>query len=262
MDCVYWSYPYWASTDTTTHTTSVQRIPNPLQPNATQRGGPNPALSGSGGLRGQQPPTPTFDASSLPASEAALRKRLSMDGANINGGGSGSGNNLMSPPAAKRPASSGSGNDAGGAPFMSPPAGGMPTPAARPAASGAGSGSGALPRATPSAVSPGSLQSPPPANESGMAPGQAYAQRANSGQRVVEMNPNLAPTRGATQPSKRFGGARCDIGVLSGPGQVDINLKDRYRYMYTTLEERARAQVRACMHACVQHTVLALLCLA
>ena len=169
-------------------------IPSHLNPK-TQRGGPNPALSGSGGLRGQPPPTPTFDASSLPASEAALRKRLSMDG------GGGNGNNLMSPPAAKRPAGS-SGSGSGGAPFMSPPAGGMPTPAPRPAALGSGSGA-TMPRATPSAVSPGSLQSPPPAGDSGLAPGQAYAQRANSGQRVVEMNPNLAPTRGATQPSKR-----------------------------------------------------------
>jgi hypothetical protein len=154
-----------------------------------------------------------------------------MDGANAHANSSGGGN-LMSPPAAKRPTTTTgatpSASAASGAPFMSPPTGGLPTPAARPAGAasasanggggiGGSSSSSSIARATPSAVSPGSLQSPPPASESGLAPGQAYKQRANAGQKVVEMNPNLAP-RGPIQPSKRC------VCCVDGYIYVDLSL--------------------------------------
>lgn len=176
---------------------------------------------------------PLFDPSNLPSSEVAMRKRLSMseDPPLAGKGGAGGVPGLMSPtpsvPANKRRASS------SGAGFMSPP-----SSASLPSITGTLSAAAGF---TPGGISTDSPGQSTPQSAGGAV---AYLNRTNAGQKAGagEHNPALG-VRGKFQPSKRFGGARCDLGTL--PGTLNINLPTRYRYMYTTLEERARAQEKA-----------------
>ena len=72
----------------------------------------------------------------------------------------------------------------------------------------------------------------------GTGSGVAYAERPNRGQSVLTVNPGLGD-RGEFEASAVTPiGMRCRIRCL----EEDFdNITDRYRYMYTTLEERARS---------------------
>lgn len=65
-----------------------------------------------------------------------------------------------------------------------------------------------------------------------------FAVRENKNKEVVKFNENI-PCRKEFQPSPRSGGKRCDV-KLTEPEIFD-NVLERYRFMFTTLEERARA---------------------
>lgn len=73
----------------------------------------------------------------------------------------------------------------------------------------------------------------------------AYAKRTNAGQVVTATNTKL-PIRGAFEPSEAKPlGQRCSVTVNSTDFQ---NISTRYRYMYTTLDERARALDKHLLH--------------
>jgi DNA polymerase alpha subunit B len=75
--------------------------------------------------------------------------------------------------------------------------------------------------------------------ENGTTPtGAVYANRIGSGQIVQSYKPNLG-VRGEFIPSsQRNQGKRCEINVSSDEFE---NVKQRFRFMYTSLDERARA---------------------
>ncbi|EWM28950.1 hypothetical protein Naga_100389g2 [Nannochloropsis gaditana] len=140
----------------------------------------------------------SFDPSTLPSTEQAMRKRLSLseDPASAEkwpGAGAFLSPSPSKAPVKRRPPSS------DGAGFMSPPAAASFTPSA--------AASTPAPMLTPGGLS---STSSPPLSAGGAT---AYLNRTNAGQKA---------------------------GTL--PGALDINLPSRYRFMYTTLEERARAQ--------------------
>ncbi|KAJ1436126.1 DNA polymerase alpha/epsilon subunit B-domain-containing protein [Ochromonadaceae sp. CCMP2298] len=76
--------------------------------------------------------------------------------------------------------------------------------------------------------------------EAGLSQGSAvaYATRPNQGQPMATLNPGLG-TRGEFDPSDRKPiGMRCQV---STDQQIFHNVSDRYRYMFTTLDERGAA---------------------
>ena len=73
-----------------------------------------------------------------------------------------------------------------------------------------------------------------------------YSTRTNAGQNVASFNPNL-PQRSAFEPSdKKPFGVRCLVDKVDE--DVFENVDQRYRFMFTTLEERARAMDRHLLH--------------
>jgi DNA polymerase alpha subunit B len=100
-----------------------------------------------------------------------------------------------------------------------------PTPNSSAAAAAAAGGSaGGASRVSPTSI----LETPPAALAH-------YATRTNAGQRVVDYNPGKVGRRGAVEPSTARAGLRCAVAPLREVGAVE-----RYRFMFTPLEERSR----------------------
>jgi len=68
--------------------------------------------------------------------------------------------------------------------------------------------------------------------------GDAYRNRENSGEVVLSLNDHLKPRGDFVPSTRRPMGMRCDVVAHD---DMFANVFDRYRYMYTTLDERARA---------------------
>ncbi|CAB1103712.1 unnamed protein product [Ectocarpus sp. CCAP 1310/34] len=79
-------------------------------------------------------------------------------------------------------------------------------------------------------LSPTSVQSPPDLVRA------VYSSRKNAGQKTASFNPALGLRGLSVAPSPRQAGTRCDV-VVDGA----VGAPERYRYMYTPLDERAAA---------------------
>lgn len=92
-------------------------------------------------------------------------------------------------------------------------------------------------------VSPGSVDSPdmPPDSQSKLPPGEAFKERQGRGNTVDNFNSSIGPRADFEASTRAPLGMRCQI--LTNDNDFE-NMAQRYRYMFTTLDERAKGRDR------------------
>jgi len=93
-----------------------------------------------------------------------------------------------------------------------------------------------------SKISPGSMQTPDvPDGQSKLPPGEAFRERQGRGNTIDNFNSNLGPRADFEPSTKTPLGMRCQISTNDNDFE---NMAQRYRYMFTTLDERAKGRDR------------------